>query len=547
MTRTEYTAPAAERGGAVEKTDVLIVGYGPVGQVLALLLARKGRRVTVVERWLKAYTMPRAVAFDSEGARILASTGIAEDIARIGEPSGEYTWENAAGVPLLHIDVEERGLCWWPESTSMYQPGLEDALMARGAALPGLTVHRGHRAVELTDRGGEVEVVAVAEDGSELVVTADWVVGCDGANSFVRGHIGTDAKDFGFSHDWLICDVVPHDTRTYSPNNLQICDPERPRTEVSAGPGHRRWEFMRTGDETVAALNTPERAWELLGLFDVRPDNATLERHHVYTFEARSANVWRSGRLLIAGDAAHVMPPFAGQGMSSGFRDVANLAWRLDLVLDGKAGASVLDSYPEERRAHVQHAIGMSVNLGKIICQSDPAAAADRDLVMAASAKRAAETGTVPQRSPLMPLTGGLLHKNAAGRLSRPAGTLMPQGRVARGTEEGLFDELVGSGFVLLATEPPAKLLDPEDLDFLTGLGARLVHVLPAGATAAPGEDEVVDVDDFYLPHLAKTGSVAVLVRPDFYVYGAAGDATALADVVGSLRRQLDTPAPATA
>jgi flavoprotein hydroxylase len=543
--------PAGEAGGPQEseQADILIVGYGPVGQVLAILLAQFGWRVVVVERWLVPYAMPRAVAFDSEGARILAAAGIGEAIGRIGEPSGDYIWENASGQSLMSIDVAERGRCHWPESSSMYQPALEEALIARGAALPNLTVYRGHQAVDVAVRDEGVDLVTVDADGRRRTFSALWAVGCDGANSMLRTSSGIESTDLGFSHDWLICDVVMTGAREFKPNNLQICDPARPRTAVSAGPGHRRWEFMRVGEETVEGLNTAESAWRLLELFDVRPDNAKLERYNVYTFAAGFANEWRSGRVLLAGDAAHVMPPFAAQGMTSGFRDAANVAWRLDAVLRGTAAQTLLDTYAVERRAHVQHAIMASINLGKIICQTDPAAAADRDLVMREFAKRPVPESAVRQRSPLQPLTDGLLHRGPSGKPARPAGNLVPQGEVARGGETALFDELVPPGFVLLSGEDPRNLLDDDAAALLQTLGTRLVHVVPAGAgPKSVGEGAVVgsvvgavvDVDDVYLPYLAETRALAVLVRPDFYVFGAARDREGLAALVADLRGQLD-------
>jgi flavoprotein hydroxylase len=540
MHTSMHTSPTPVDRLRDDEADVVIVGYGPVGQVLAILLGQRGWRVVVVERYLQPYPMPRAVAFDSEGARILAAAGIGGKLGEIGEPSGDYTFENGDGQRLLEIEVAERGRCSWPDSTSMYQPALEAALTARGAGLASLRVLRGYEAVRLADRGDGVELVARGSSGAQRAFSARWVVGCDGANSFVRQRAGARVTDLGFSRAWLICDVVPHEPRTFKPNNLQICDPARPRTAVSAGPGHRRWEFMRVPGETVEDLNSAEAAWRLLALCDVSPRNATLERHHVYTFQTSYVDPWRSGRTLLAGDAAHLMPPFAGQGMCSGFRDVANLAWKLDLVLSGRASEQLLDTYTVERRAHVRHAIGMSVNLGKVICQTDPAAAADRDVVMRATRERAA--GRTQQQSPLQPLTGGFLHRGADSAPVPPAGSLTPQARVARGSETGLFDDVVGLGFVLLTAEDPRRLLDAGALELLGALGAHLVHVLPAGARPErAGGDAVVDVDGVYLPYLAETAALGVLVRPDFYVFGAARDRDGLGALVDDMRRQLSS------
>lgn len=513
---------------------VLVVGYGPVGQLLSVLLARKGWDVTVLERWPEPYTMPRAVAFDGECARILSDAGVGDHIAEFGEPSGDYIWRNADGDDLLHyVSPATAGLSGWPDSTSMYQPGLESALIARGASLPGLRVLRGYRATGLT-RGadGPVTVEAVDESGGSLRVTADWVVGCDGANSFVRGAMDADWTDLGFRYDWLICDVVLDEAREFWPNNLQICDPARPRTAVSAGPGHRRWEFMRVPGESREEFDSRETAWRLLEEFDVRPDNATMDRHAVYTFQAGWAGQWRDGRLLIAGDAAHLMPPFAAQGMSSGFRDAANLAWKLDLVLAGNADDALLDTYTEERREHVRHAVDMSVSLGKVICLTDAQAAAERDELMLAM--RGRTVGATAQPSAVHPLAGGFLHQTGAG----PAGELTPQGRVSGSAEARLLDAETGTGLRLLTTEPLEELLDAERRAFLHGLGVRVVRILPRGA-ASSGGASVRDDEDVLLPYLDKLGAVAALVRPDFYLYGTAGDGEELRALVDGFRARL--------
>ena len=535
------SSEAASVPDAVD-ADILIVGYGPVGQVLSILLAQRGWRVTVVERWPQPYTMPRAVAFDSEAGRILAAVGVGDVIAQFGEPSGEYTWKNAAGDILLHIEASERGRCGWPDSTSMYQPGLEQALGERGGRLPGLRVLRGWEAVRLSEEIDRVRLTIRDGDGGEQPLTARWLVGCDGANSFVRRYLDTPVTDFGFAHDWLICDVVLHDRRPFRPNNLQICDPTRPRTAVSAGPGHRRWEFMRVAGETLDELDTPATAWRLLGLFGVTPDEAELQRHAVYTFQARMVDRWRSGRLLLAGDAAHLMPPFAGQGMCSGFRDAANLAWKLDAVLRGVATDALLDTYTVERGAHVQHAITMSVNLGKVICLTDPVAAYERDISMIAARERGLSVGQ--PRAAVQPLTSGLLRRTERGRPIPPAGLLVPQGRVSCGGREGYFDDVVGLGSVLLTTQDPGQLLGAAQRRFLAGLDAHLVWVLPAGTPPQHlGPGAVVDIEDVYLPFLAETRSLGILVRPDFYVFGGARDAASLNDLVDDLRDQL-APVP---
>ncbi|WP_242614660.1 bifunctional 3-(3-hydroxy-phenyl)propionate/3-hydroxycinnamic acid hydroxylase MhpA [Actinomadura roseirufa] len=500
-------------------TDVLVVGYGPVGQVTATLLAARGHRVTVVERRPRPYPMPRAVSFDGESARILAAAGIGAALGEVGEPSRDYVWVNGEGATLFEVAVAERGWSGWPDSISMYQPGIESALAERGRRQPTLRVLRGHRAVDLRDAGDRVEVTVEGPEGG--VLSARYVVGCDGANSLVREAAGITASDLRFFNDWLTCDVRLHEPRAFVPNNLQVCDPARPRTAVSAGPGHRRWEFMRLPEESPEEFGSVRNVWRLLGLFGIDESGATLERHAVYTFQARYADRWRAGRVLLAGDAAHLMPPFAGQGMCSGFRDAANLAWKLDLVLTGRAAETLLDTYTDERRAHVRHAITMSVDLGRVICQTDPAAARDRDAVMIGIRERGL---AAPPPSAVHPLAAGLLHRDADGRPRGPAGGLTPQGRIRLGGREGLFDEVAGRGFVLLTTEPPGDLLDPARAAALAALGTRVVRL-----------DAAADLDAVHLPYLDEAGAVAALVRPDFYLFGTAGDRAGAAALVDAL------------
>ncbi|MDJ0346859.1 bifunctional 3-(3-hydroxy-phenyl)propionate/3-hydroxycinnamic acid hydroxylase [Streptomyces sp. H10-C2] len=533
-----HTSPVRSGASHEDDADLLIVGYGPVGQVLANLMAQRGWRVTVVERHPRPYTMPRAVAFDGEAARILAAAGVGDHLTRVGEASGDYLWQNGKGEDLLYIGAaEEHGRNGWPESTSMYQPGLESALAARGARIPGLSVLRGFEAVELAEVDDGVELVVQGAGGERRTIAARWIVGCDGANSFVRDRIGTGANDLGFAYDWLICDVVLHDGREFTPNNLQICDPARPRTQVSAGPGHRRWEFMRLPGESKQELNTVETAWRMLSLFGITRDDGIMERHAVYTFQASCALKWRSRRQLIAGDAAHLMPPFAGQGMSSGFRDAANIVWKLDLVLRGVADESLLDTYTTERWAHVQHAIGMSVNLGKVICQTDPAAAGDRDTIMIATRERNLAR---PQQSPFQPLTKGLLGRDPDGKRLPGAGDQVPQPRVARGAASGLFDEIVGRGFALVSLDDPRDVLDVGRLEFLESIGAHLVHLLPSGTPAGQARGgAVVDTEGTCAAYLDGIGARGVLVRPDFYVFGGAVDAEGSLGLVDALRDAL--------
>ena len=265
---------------------------------------------------------------------------------------------------------------------------LEELLDRTAKEIAAVEVHQGWELSDLLDTGshvrlrvrrGEGEGRGWRASGEERDVTAAYVIGCDGANSLVRERMGTPLEDLGFAFDWLIADTIPRDPALLAGVNLQQCNPERPTTLVSGGPGRRRWEWMLLPGESAAQIEQPEAVWKLLARSGIGRDDVALERHTVYTFRARWAQRWREGRMLLAGDAAHQMPPFAGQGLCSGIRDVFTLSWQLDLVLKGRADESTLDAYTSERCGHLQHAIAMSVELGKVICISDQNEAAARD------------------------------------------------------------------------------------------------------------------------------------------------------------------------
>jgi flavoprotein hydroxylase len=487
-------------------SDTVIVGFGPVGNALAILLAQRGRTITVLERWPEPYPLPRAVHFDHEVGRILQSCGIGDEVREISEPAEIYEWRNATGTTLLRFGQQGDGPSGWPASSMFNQPALE-ALLARRAADLGVDVRRG------------VEVTAVDQHDDRVVVTgaggstvaARYVVGCDGANSAVRGLADLPVEDLGFFYDWLIVDVILDEPRVFDPINLQVCDPARPTTAVSGGPGRRRWEFMRLPHEPLEELNDEARAWELLAPWDVHPGNARLERHAVYTFNARYARRWRSGRVLLAGDAAHLMPPFAGQGMCSGLRDAANLAWKLDLVLAGLASAALLDSYQEERLPSVKAAIEFSMELGKVICVPDPAEAAARDEAMAAG------VGDEPAAAPGLPdVTSGFIHPGAPH-----AGRQFVQGHVGGRP----MDDACGNGWRLVVTGVDPGELGQDERDWFTSIGGAVVPL---------------DEPDAVLSRwFAEHGTACALQRPDFYLYGTAPTASSATALLADLRHHL--------
>ena len=254
-----------------EMFDVVIVGYGPAGQIAAILLGQKGYRVSVFERWPQIYALPRAVHYDDEAARIFQAAGVTDEVLKISEPIGDlYEWRNKDGEILLRLERTGPGRSGWPVANFVAQPQLQAVLDTRAKSLPTVEVNEGWEVERIMEHDDSVEVTAQqghAGQAGEWVpeeamrtVRARYLIGADGANSTVRQHMGASVTDLGFAFDWLIVDLIPHEQRVWSPMNLQLCDPARPATIVSGGPGRRRWEFMRLPGESFEELNTAETA-----------------------------------------------------------------------------------------------------------------------------------------------------------------------------------------------------------------------------------------------------------------------------------------------
>lgn len=523
----------------MQHSEFLIVGAGPVGLLTALFLGREGRTVTVVEKWPSRYPMPRACTIDHEALRILQSAGVMRDHADLFEPSrgerGGYQIRNGEGTLLRAINWNRPAESGWANTNGFYQPDLEEVLESLAEALPTVQVRRGWSAsAVIQDDAGVTLTVTPTGGGPTQQLGSDWLIAADGANSVVRGLLGIGSVESHFEADWLVVDYEPIVDREWQAFVTQYCDPAQPATAVKSGPGRRRFEFMRRDEVSVAELNRPETAWALMAPWGVTPENARLERHAVYTFRGRWAEQWRRGRVFLAGDAAHLMPPFLGQGLCAGLRDARALSWRLSLVASGLAEQSVLDSYGTERSAHVREIIDEAIAIGQIICETDPARAAERDRELSALLNDPAAATVEPPQPRL-----GMPSITASGDGS--AGRLSIQGRVELNGVTGLFDDVVGGSWQLISLDTNALQHVPEELaDWFAGIGGTASRIVGPGTPhELPGA--VHDIDGAYLAWFAKTGCSVVLARPDFYIYGTGtpGDVTRL---LGGLRNALTTP-----
>ena len=514
-------------------TDVAIVGAGPVGTLLAILLGQRGKRVTLVERWGTHYELPRAVTYDHEIARILATLGMdSENDPAISYHDELYYWKNKDRENLQIVDWQSQSASGWRVRYWFNQPMMEKRFLAIAATMPSVEIVRGWvgEALEQDSDGVTLTIKRNPEEtdsGETKVIRAQYLAGTDGANSFVRNSLGIENEDKGYFFDWLILDMImKYDyvaERSHEPAQWQLCDPSRPTTIVPGGPGpdpegpaRRRWEYMLLPGESVEEMTTETKAWELLANWGVTPENAELERSAVYRFQARWAKEWNKGRCVIGGDAAHLMPPFAGEGMCAGVRDAVAMAWRLNGILEGKYGPEVLDSYTSERVEHAKHYINFSQELGQIICIHDEEEGAKRDAMMMEDLK--ARGGT--------PVPTDLCHlgKGAWCDESAHAGELSVQGIVEANGKRDRFDQAVGQGWILFGyeTDPAAALTEAQRAQLEQSEGFTVELCGPGGGC------EVVDVEGTFKAWLDDIDAKYVLIRPDFYVALTANNAETL-------------------
>lgn len=490
--------------------DAVVVGCGPVGAFVANLLGRAGMRTLVLDRDPAPYALPRAVHLDHEMVRLLADIGLwaplrdrmlaADGHLHIGADGGVIRYLSAVGQPRPFGHANDY---------FFYQPELESVLRQGLARFDAVTVRLGTEVTHLDQTEDRVSLTLA--DGE--TITADWLIGCDGARSTVRKALGVALDDLHFEEPWLVVDAEVDGPITFPPFtglpegadlqrlSVMLCDPQRPATIVPGRGNHRRWEFMLLPGEGDAAMARPEQVAALVAPW-VGDAPHRIIRAATYRFHGLVAEHWRVGRVFLAGDAAHQTPPFFGQGMCHGFRDAANLGWKLPLVHRGLAGARLLDSYQPERDPQVRHVISRAVEVGRTICILDPAAAR-RD------AEVRAQTGMKTAAELIVPLQSPILAPGAGERFINPA------------LEQGFLDDATGGGWVLL--HRGHLTLTPRADAVLDTLGAGRFDI-----------STLADPQGHLQAWFAARKATAALVRPDFHL-AAAGDGPAFSRSLDSI------------
>ena len=513
--------------------DVLIVGYGPTGMLAAALLGRAGHRVAVFERHKTLYNLPRVGIVHDDVLRMFQEIGCIERV-----------WPHTFFLPvyemakngrvLLSSDVSPNATHGWPEYISIYQPAFEGELDRLVKAQPSVSVFQGERVSAIAQNLEHVEITVEGDTGVRRV-QGRYLIGSDGGNSFVRETLGITYEDLGFDQNWLVIDGKAKNPRPGLPAMRQFCEPEQPGVTLRMGPQHRRWSFMIFPGETPEDAVKPESVWRRLD----RPEGATPDEYELirvasYKFQSLYAERWRVGRVFLAGDAAHQMPPFLAQGLCSGFRDAHNLAWKLDLVLKGLAPDKFLDAYEAERGPNARATIVESMRVGQHVNERDPEKVRKRDeQLVALQAQKDAARGQKQLIAFRVPsFQAGFVAKNGA----RGAGDALVQGEVRRNGQRGRFDDIAGYGFMIVARGgDPAVALSQQDRNYWQSLGGRFVQL----ADKENGADTIVDTGGQYGRLMDEYGCDVIVKRPDYYIFGACPMLRELPALLADLRSQL--------
>ena len=503
--------------------DVAIVGYGPVGAMGAFLLADAGLRVVVVERETGVVDIPRAVNIDGEIVRAFQRLGHGDEIeATTQRPRirDEVAFTNSKREPYFKATGSPIGHNGYRDMAFFDQPELEAKIRELIEQQGRVELRLGHEVTAISqDADAAVLDTRSLATGESDQVRASYVIGCDGASSFVRESLGIPWRSLGYDQDWLVIDITIEDPDDLPILTMQVCDPARLATYVCVKDPNRRWEFQLLPGETREEMLRPERIRALLDDW-IPADRYAIRRAAVYQFHAATAERWREGRILLAGDAAHQTPPFLGQGLNAGFRDVVNLAWKLPLVLGGTCADTLLDTYAAEREGHANDLVAWAVAIGQLM-ENFAAQEAGKPPPHAVDPSSGYGQG---RSAP--PLHGGVIRVDQIGEESS-TGYLLRQPRVRRaGGAPFWLDDLIGRGFAVVAKTKADLAVSDASAAFLDSIGARRVSL------------EDLEIVDGAFDRLFETHAAAI-VRPDRYLYGTTRDALDLDALVASLRSDL--------
>ncbi len=497
-------------------TDVAVIGYGPSGLSASLKLAHHGVRVTAFEKEHSIYPRARAVTVNDWTMRCFQSLGLDQALARTMDATAALRWVTYDGQQLMRVEFPPSRFGRHPRSYAIYQPAMEEVLREAGNDMSEhLNVMYGKEVTEVRQEPDGATVhwrdLATGEIGQ---VRARYVLACDGGSSATREQLGIRLLGETVETRWVVIDAR---VKRWWPERHILTfwsDRERPVVDIALAQGNHRWEFPLASHESEADFSTHAQLWKLLHSLGVTEQDVEIHQHAFYKHHVRHAERWREGRIFLLGDAAHLMPPWAGAGMQSGIRDAFNLCWKLVEVLQGRLSESVLDSYEAERAPNVEKMTQAAVQLGRIIRREFNEATPPQG----ASTHNQAPIEMPNRQDPCLD-TGWVRGPIAIDSI---IGKMVPQPRVANAQGRLCWlDDLLGEGFALIGDGvDPSEFLSCTEKGAWDRLQSRYLCVL-APQDQGHGHHDIIDLDGTLLQWMREHGARVVAVRPDRFIAAA--------------------------
>ncbi|MEH4563226.1 bifunctional 3-(3-hydroxy-phenyl)propionate/3-hydroxycinnamic acid hydroxylase [Klebsiella oxytoca] len=503
--------------------QVAIAGAGPVGLTIANYLGQMGVSVVLIEKLESLIDYPRAIGIDDEALRAMQAVGLVDNVLPHTTPWHAMRFLTPKGRCFADIQpmTDEFG---WSRRNAFIQPQVDAVLYDGLSRFPHVRCLFSREVEAFSQNSDGVTLNVKGSGGERETVRADWLVACDGGASFIRRTLNIPFEGKTAPNQWIVIDIANDPLAT--PHVYLCCDPVRPYVSAALPHGIRRFEFMVMPGETEAQLSEPHKMRQLLSKVLPDPDNVELIRQRVYTHNARIAERFRVDRVLLAGDAAHIMPVWQGQGYNSGMRDAFNLAWKLALVVNGKAGEALLDSYQKERRDHAKAMIDLSVTAGNVLAPPKRWHGAVRDgISWLLNYLPPVKRYFLEMRFKPMPqYRDGALLAEGEGKTS-PVGKMFIQPKVTLETGQvTLLDEVIGARFAIIAwgCNPWWGLTD-EQIARWRAVGVQFIQVVPevqihCDQDNVPGVIRVGDTQNRLKNWFAQHDTAIAVVRPDRFV-----------------------------